>query len=196
MWHLNMHLWHIYELKSTQSVRRSPDGSASRCCAIPHQHQSLLNNKLRGWWWAGWTARHSAAEASGVEEFLPTEVQREEGPFSVAAGRTAERLLTRTHHLLTGILAVETQIQMRVITQSSRRLHTRLGVRLQSVSERFCLLVQNAAARLLTADRVITWCQVWPPSTGFLSGSDCFYTLICVLYYSVHVNGEMVLLLL
>lgn len=41
--------------------------------------------------------RHVAAEASGVEVltvFLAVEVQGEEGPFSVAAQRTAERLLT------------------------------------------------------------------------------------------------------
>lgn len=38
-----------------------------------------------------------AAEVLGVEVlavFLAAEVQREEGPFSVAAQRTAERLLT------------------------------------------------------------------------------------------------------
>ncbi len=42
-------------------------------------------------------ARHVVAEVSGVEVlavFLAAEVQREEGPLSVAAQRTAERLLT------------------------------------------------------------------------------------------------------
>ncbi len=39
-------------------------------------------------------ARHGAAEASGAEVFLLAEVQTEEGPFSVAARRSAERLLT------------------------------------------------------------------------------------------------------
>lgn len=43
------------------------------------------------------TTRHVAAEASGVEVlavFLAAEVQREEGPLSIAAQRTAERLFT------------------------------------------------------------------------------------------------------
>lgn len=53
-----------------------------------------------------------AAEASGIEVLaliLVTEVRREEGTFGIAAQRTAERLFTRAHHILTRVLAVDTQ---------------------------------------------------------------------------------------
>lgn len=53
-----------------------------------------------------------AAEASGIEVLaliLATEVRREEGTFGIAAQRTAERLFTRAHHILTRVLAVDTQ---------------------------------------------------------------------------------------
>lgn len=51
-------------------------------------------------------------EASGGQvwaELLVLQVQREEGTLCVAAQRAAERLLPRTHHVLAGVLAVETR---------------------------------------------------------------------------------------
>lgn len=99
MWHLNMHQC-VYKLKTTKSTRKSLDCSAVSCCAISHQHQSLLNNKLktsgkevRGGGWGQWgTWRRQAWRCwrcfwwrrcrgkKGPSASLPRELLRDSSP--------------------------------------------------------------------------------------------------------------------